>query len=207
MGMFSNWYDRHVLPGLLDCACGMKAINRQRQKVVPRASGRVLEIGIGTGLNMKHYDASKIESLTGLDPALQMHGLARKRIQAAGLKVELLGLAAEKIPLPSHSIDTVVMTYTLCTIAQPVDALKEMKRVLTPGGSLLFCEHGLAPDESVRKMQGRLQPLWGRLAGGCHLNRNIPALLQEGGFQLDEIASMYVPGPKPLTFNYWGVAS
>lgn len=207
MGLFANLYDRHVLPGLLDCACGMKAINRQRQKVVPKASGKVLEIGIGTGLNMKHYDADKVESLTGLDPALQMHRLARKRIEAAGLKVDLLGLAAEKIPLPDHSMDTVVMTYTLCTIAQPVQALNEMKRVLKPSGRLLFCEHGIAPDAKVQRMQNRLQPLWGKLAGGCHLNRDIPALLREGGFQLNEIASMYVPGPKPFTYNYWGEAS
>ncbi|HEX4856692.1 MAG TPA: class I SAM-dependent methyltransferase [Limnobacter sp.] len=207
MGFLANWYDRHVLPGLLDCACGMKAIHRQRQKVVPKASGRVLEIGIGTGLNMRHYEAGKIESLTGLDPALQMHRLAKKRIRAAGLKVDLLGLAAEQIPLPSHSMDTLVMTYTLCTIHEPVQALKEMKRVLKPGGRLLFCEHGLAPDVEVRNMQNRLQPLWGKLAGGCHLNRDIPALLAEGGFQLNEIASMYLPGPRPFTYNYWGEAS
>ena len=115
MGLFAELYDRHVLPTLLDFACGMKAINRQRQKVVPKATGQVLEIGIGTGLNMRHYNADKVEKIIGLDPAMQMHRLAKKRIQSTGLSVELMGLPAEKIPLPDASIDTIVMTYTLCT--------------------------------------------------------------------------------------------
>lgn len=206
MGLIASLYDRHVLPGLLDMACGMKAIKRQRQKVVPKATGQVLEIGIGTGLNMRHYDAAKVEKIIGLDPAMQMHRLARKRIEQSGLSVELVGLPAEKIPLPDASIDTIVMTYTLCTIPEPVQALKEMRRVLKKGGKLLFCEHGVAPDAPVQKLQNRLQPLWGRLAGGCHLNRDIPALLQAGGFHVNEIETMYVPGPKAFTYNYWGQA-
>ena len=117
-----------------------------------------------------------------------------------------LGLPAEKIPLPDSSIDTIVMTYTLCTIPEPLQALKEMRRVLKPGGKLLFCEHGVAPDEQVRNTQNRLQPVWGKLAGGCQLNRDIPALLKAGGFQVDEIETMYVPGPKAFTYNYWGQA-
>lgn len=206
MGLLAKLYDRHVLPTLLDFACGMKAINRQRQKVVPKATGLVLEIGIGTGLNMRHYDAAKVEKIIGLDPAMQMHRLAKKRIDQTGLSVELMGLPAEKIPLPDASIDTIVMTYTLCTIPEPVQALKEMRRVLKPGGKLLFCEHGAAPDEKVRNTQNRLQPVWGKLAGGCHLNRDIPALLREGGFLVDDIETMYVPGPKAFTYNYWGQA-
>ncbi|HEX4879815.1 MAG TPA: class I SAM-dependent methyltransferase [Limnobacter sp.] len=206
MSKLAELYDRHVLPTLLDFACGMKAINRQRQKVVPKATGQVLEIGIGTGLNMRHYDAAKVQKLIGLDPAMQMHRLARRRIAQTGLSVDLVGLPAEKIPLPDASIDTIVMTYTLCTIPQPVQALQEMRRVLKPGGKLLFCEHGLAPDANVRNMQNRLQPVWGKLAGGCHLNRDIRALLKAGGFALDEIETMYVPGPRAFTYNYWGQA-
>ena len=206
MALFAELYDRHVLPTLLDFACGMKAINRQRQKVVPKATGKVLEIGIGTGLNMRHYDAAKVEKIIGLDPAMQMHRLAKKRIEKTGLSVELMGLPAEQIPLPDASIDTIVMTYTLCTIPEPVQALKEMRRVLKPGGKLLFCEHGVAPDEPVQRMQNRLQPMWGKLAGGCHLNRDIPALLKAGGFQVGDIETMYVPGPKAFTYNYWGAA-
>ena len=201
-----NWYERHVLPHALDCACGMRAVARQRQKLVPLAHGRVLEVGIGTGLNMPFYDKSRVRSIVGLDPGLQMHRLARERIAKAGLDVALIGASAEMIPLPDHSVDSVVITYTLCTIADPVAALHEMRRVLAPGGRLLFCEHGLAPDQSVRRWQSWLQPLWGKLAGGCHLGRDIPALLMAGGFATLDLAQAYLPGPRPATYNYWGSA-
>ena len=204
--MFAQLYDRHVLPYLIDFACGMKAMSRQRQKLVPKATGNVLEIGIGTGLNMKFYDREKVQSLIGLDPALHMHRLARKRIDEAGLAVELLGLSANTIPLADATIDTIVMTYTLCTIPDPVPALREMRRVLKPEGKLLYLEHGKAPDANVHAWQNRLQPVWGKLAGGCHLNRDIPDLLAQAGFQFDELQTMYVPGPKVFTYNYWGQA-
>lgn len=206
MGKIAELYDRYVLPSLIDKACGMKAIGKQRSKIVHKAQGTVLEIGIGTGLNMRYYDSAKVEKLIGLDPAMQMHRLAKKRIAQAGLLVELVGLPAERIPLDDASIDTVVMTFTLCTIPDPLLALSEIRRVLKPGGKLLFCEHGKAPDAPVHLWQNRLQPLWGKLAGGCHLNRDIPALLSAAGFQLDELETMYVPGPKVFTYNYWGQA-
>jgi ubiquinone/menaquinone biosynthesis C-methylase UbiE len=204
--MSDSWYDRHILPYVIDLACGLKPVRQQRQKVVPLAQGRVLEVGIGTGLNLAHYDKSRISALVGVDPALQMHRLARKRMACAGLDVELVGLSAEQLPLPDASFDTVVMTYTLCSIPDPVPAVREMRRVLKPGGRLLFCEHGRAPDESVRRWQERLNPIWGRIGGGCHLDRDIPALLQEGGFALPNVQTMYLPGPRPLTYNYWGEA-
>jgi ubiquinone/menaquinone biosynthesis C-methylase UbiE len=204
--MHENWYDRHILPYVIDLACGLKVIRKQREKVVPKAHGRVLEIGIGTGLNMAHYDKSRVAAIVGVDPALRMHRLARKRIARAGLNVELVGLDAEKLPIEDRSFDSVLCTYTLCTIPDPVAALKEMRRVLKPGGKLYFCEHGRAPDESVRRWQERLQPLWGRIAGGCHLGRDIPALLKEGGFVVPGMETMYLPGPRPMTFNYWGEA-
>ncbi len=204
--MSDNWYDRHILPTLLDFACGVKPVRRQREKVVPLATGRVLEIGIGTGLNMAYYDKSKVGKIIGLDPAMQMHRLALKRIRRAGLNVELVGLSAEKIPLPDASFDSVVITYTLCSIPDPVAALKEMRRVLAPDGKLIFCEHGRAPDASVRRWQNRLQPVWKKIAGGCHLNRDVPALLSEAGFHCENMQTMYLPGPRPLTYNYWGVA-
>jgi ubiquinone/menaquinone biosynthesis C-methylase UbiE len=204
--MSEGCYDRHVLPYLIDLVCGVKPISQLREKVVPLAKGRVLEIGIGTGLNMPHYDKSKVEKIIGLDPALNMHRLARKRIVRAGLPVELVGLSAEKIPLDDASIDTVVVTYTLCTIPDPVAALKEMRRVLASGGKLLFCEHGRAPDESVRRWQSRLTPYWRKFTGGCHLDRDVPAMLNEAGFQFSDMQNMYFPGPRPLTFNYWGEA-
>ena len=202
----ANWYERHVLPYLTDLACGVKPIRRQRRKVVPLARGRVLEIGIGTGLNLEHYDKARVEKIVGVDPALEMHRLARKRIAKAGMPVELVGLSAEKIPFEAGTFDTVVVTYSLCTIPDPLAALGEMRRVLKPGGRLIFCEHGLAPDPSVRRWQDRLTPLWSKVAGGCHLNRDIPALLKEAGFRSTDMETMYLPGPRPLTYNYWGTA-
>lgn len=204
--MSSTWYDRHILPVALDFACGLPMVGRQRQLVVPLAQGRVLEVGIGTGLNMRYYDKSRVTKIVGLDPALELHPLARERIAQAGLEVELLGLSAESIPLPDASFDTVLMTYTLCTIPDPLAALREMRRVLAPGGQLLYCEHGRAPDASVQRWQERLQPLWGKLAGGCHLGRDIAALLRTAGFQLPDLHTGYLPGPRPMTFHYWGVA-
>lgn len=201
-----SWYERHVLPWLIDVACGIRPVTRQRQKLLPLAHGRVLEIGIGTGLNLPHYDKARVESLTGVDPALSMQKLARRRSERAGLAVELVGLPAERIPFADDSFDTVVVTYSLCTIPDPVAALREMRRVLKPDGQLLYCEHGRAPDESVRRWQDRLTPVWKKLAGGCHLNRDIPALLAQAGLRSDDLQTLYLPGPRPLTFNYWGSA-
>ena len=201
-----GFYDRYILPKFLACACGAKPIAKQRAKVVPLAHGRVLEIGIGTGLNMRHYDKSRIESLTGLDPALEMHKLAQKRIRRAGLEVDLVGLSAERIPRADASFDTVIVTYTLCTIPDPLAALREMRRVLVPGGQLIFCEHGRAPDAGVRRWQERITPWWKKIAGGCHLDRDIPSLLHAAGFDCPDLKTMYLPGPRPLTYNYWGIA-
>lgn len=203
----STWYERHILPWAIDLACGLSVVTRQRRKVVPRAWGRVLEVGIGTGLNVPHYDRTRVATLTALDPALELHPRARRRIEAAGLKVDLLGLSAERIPRPDASFDTVVITYTLCSIPDPLAALREMRRVLVPGGALLFSEHGRAPDVAVARWQDRLQPLWGPLAGGCHLNRDIPTLLTEAGFACPTLQSAYLPGPRVLSFNYWGEAT
>ena len=204
--MLENWYDRHILPTMLDMACGMPMISRMRQRVVPQAVGRVLEVGIGTGLNMRHYNQQRVTHITGLDPALHMHPLALERIALAGLPVDLVGLSAEKIPLPEASFDTVLITYTLCSIPDAHSALLEMHRVLKPSGKLLFCEHGHAPDASVARWQDRLQPLWGKVAGGCHLGRDIPALLRGAGFTVPGLETGYLPGPRPFTFHYWGEA-
>jgi len=201
-----NLYDRYLLPYVIDMACGIKPLQRQRAKIVPRAAGRVLEIGIGTGRNLPFYDKNKLSALYGLDPTEAMHRLARGRMRKSGIEVNLLTLSAEEIPEPDDSFDALVMTFTLCSIAEPVKAVKEMRRVLKPEGRLLFCEHGLAPDLSVRKWQHRLTPIWKPFAGGCHLDRDIPALLVQGGFRIAELETLYLPGPKALTFNYCGTA-
>ncbi|MEL0027050.1 MAG: methyltransferase domain-containing protein [Perlucidibaca sp.] len=206
MSRLGELYDTRLLPYLLDWACGVRPVSRQRAKVVPLARGRVLEIGIGSGLNLAHYDKSQVSEIIGLDPGTELHGLARKRSREAGVEVELVGLSAERIPFDDASFDTVVVTYTLCTIPDPVAALQEMRRVLRPDGRLLYCEHGLAPDESVRAWQRRMTPAWAKIAGGCHLDRDIPALLRAAGFRLPDLQSLYLPGPRPLVFNYWGTA-
>ena len=200
-----NWYDRHVLPYLMDFACGLPMVQAQRRLLVPQAQGRVLEVGMGTGRNLPFYDRQRVSFVVGVDPAMQMHRLAQRRSRQAGIAVELMGLSAEHLPATDASFDTVVCTYTLCSIPDPLQALREMRRVLVPGGRLLFCEHGRAPDETVRRWQDRLQPLWGPLAGGCHLGRDVPALLEAAGFAAT-MQSAYLAGPRPMTFHYWGHA-
>ena len=200
-------YDTYVLPHVLHCSCGVPAIRRQRQQVVPRAKGRVLEIGVGTGLNLPFYNGNQVERLFGLEPAVAMHHRARLAADKAGIAMELLPDFAEAIPLESGSIDTVVSTYTLCTISDVAAALAEIGRVLRPKGCLLFCEHGRSPDPRVQRCQDTLNPLWNWFGGGCHLNRDIPSLLRASGWVPAELNAHYIPGPRLVSFNYWGVAS
>ena len=202
-----GFYDKHVLPRFINCACGTKPIMKQREKVVPQATGTVLEIGIGTGLNLPYYDASKVERLIGLDPSEASWKLAGERAAHLDFDVEFIGLPGEEIPLDDGSVDTVLVTFALCTIPDPVAALHGMARVLRPGGSLIFCEHGKAPDAGVSKWQDRVNPLWKKIAGGCNLNRDIPKLLVDGGFALQDMETAYLPStPRIAGFNYWGHA-
>jgi ubiquinone/menaquinone biosynthesis C-methylase UbiE len=199
-------YARYVLPRLIHLACSGRPTERQREKVVPGASGRVLEVGIGSGLNLAFYDAGKVRKLWGLEPSPEMVSMARAAAASVGFEVEFIGLPGEEIPLDDASVDTVVVTYTLCSIPEPEVALRQMARVLKPGGRLLFCEHGKAPDEGVRRWQERVNPIWRRFSGGCNLNRPIPELIEQGGFQIERLETMYLPGWRPGTFNYWGAA-
>lgn len=203
--MSDNFYERHFLPLLLDVGCSLRLFSKQREAVIPLAHGQVLEVGMGTGLNVPYYDQGRVKRVVGVDPALQMHALARKRVQRAGLNVEMVGLSAERLPLEDASFDTVVCTYTLCSIPQPMQALAEMRRVLKPGGQLLFSEHGVAPDEAVRRWQKRLQPVWGAIAGGCQLSADIPKLLSSSGFDT-QLQSGYLGRPRFVGYHYWGVA-
>lgn len=203
-----GFYEKHLLPHFINCACGTRPIMKQREKVVPLASGVVLEIGIGTGLNLPYYDQERVERLIGLDPSERSWELAGARAAGLAFPVEFIGLPGESIPLADASVDSIVVTYSLCTIPDPITALAGMARVLRPGGKLYFTEHGLAPDKKVRRWQDRLDRPWGAIAGGCHLNRDIPQLLARGGFQCSELAQMYLPGtPRFAGFNYWGTAS
>ena len=202
-----GFYDKHILPRFINCACGTKPIMKQREKVVPRASGIVLEIGIGTGLNLPYYDASRVERLIGLDPSEKSWELAGERAAHLDFDVEFIGLPGEQIPLEDASVDTVLVTYSLCTIPDPVSALHGMARVLRPGGSLYFCEHGRAPDANVCQWQDRINPFWRRIVGGCHVNREIPQLLKAGGFDVVDMETSYLPGtPKFAGYNFWGSA-
>jgi ubiquinone/menaquinone biosynthesis C-methylase UbiE len=200
-------YAKYIMPKIVHFTCGQKPTMRQREKVVPLAQGRVLEIGIGSGLNLPFYDREKVDHIWGLDPSREMWEIAQSSAEASQLDVEFLQSGAEDIPLDSNSADTVLMTYTLCTIPQADSALNEIRRVLKPGGKLVFCEHGAAPDDSVRRWQNRMNPAWRVLGGGCNLNRAIPSMIERGGFSIRDMETMYLPGWRPATFNYWGVAA
>ncbi|HAU66852.1 MAG TPA: SAM-dependent methyltransferase [Gammaproteobacteria bacterium] len=199
-----NFYDERILPHVINCTCGMKAIERQRGKVVPLAKGEVLEIGMGSGLNLKYYNPEKVSKVWGLEPSLGMQRKAEKNLSESPVPVEWLVAGCEAIPLPDDSIDTVMLTYVLCTIPDWETALKEIRRVLKPAGKLVFCEHGEAPEPNVRKWQNRINPMWKKIAGGCNLNRPIPKMLIDGGFSIDDLQQHHVPGPKIATYQYYG---
>ena len=200
-------YDKYVLPKFLNCACGSNPVSRQRQKVVPLVEGKVLEVGVGSGLNLPFYDKSKIDELWGLDPSEELSDMARKVADRENIVVNFISSGAEEIPLPDSYFDSVLITYTMCTIPEVARANKEIKRVLKRGGKLIFCEHGEAPDENIRKWQKRINPFWGKLAGGCNINRKIPSLIQNAGFEIVELEEMYLPKtPKIVGYNYWGYA-
>jgi SAM-dependent methyltransferase len=202
-----GFYNKYILPKFLNCACGTKPINFQRDKIVPLAKGIVLDVGIGSGLNIPFYNKSKIDHLYGLDPSDELLKIAKSIAEKHELEIEFLECGAEAIPLPDNSIDTVLITYTMCTIPDVELSNLEIMRVLKPEGQLLFCEHGLAPDKNIVKWQRRINPIWNKIAGGCNLNRDIPKLITSSGFKILDIEEMYLPStPKFAGYNYWGVA-
>jgi ubiquinone/menaquinone biosynthesis C-methylase UbiE len=204
-GATLNFYERWILPRLIDLAMRNEEVKRYRGKVIPTASGEVLEIGAGSGLNLAFY-GSQVLRLHALEPSEALLRMASRKLPGASFPVELLRGSAEQIPLADGAIDTVVTTWTLCSIPDVAKALREARRVLKPGGSLLFVEHGHAPDASVAAWQRRIEPLWKPLAGGCHLTRRIDELIGAAGFEIIELENEYLKGPRPLTYTYCGRA-
>ena len=202
-----NWYDRHIMPRMITLACGQEGIEKRRKQVVPLAEGRVFELGCGGGLNQALYDSDRITSFSGIDPDEKLLESARERARAKGWDFDIRQGVGEEIPFPDGSFDTVVCTYTLCSVDDPAQVLSEMRRILAPGGKLLFLEHGRAPDAAVARWQDRVEPVWKPFAGGCHLTRPIGAALRGAGFAVEPLGQAYLKKtPKVLGWMEWGVA-
>ncbi len=199
-------YRRFVLPKLIDSVCAMPPMMALRERYVPLARGRVLEIGIGSGLNLKFYGGN-VETVTGLDPASELTEIAHQRAQSLGAVVNLLHVSGESIPADAHSFDSIVCTWTLCSIPNVYRALDEMRRVLKPDGAFIFIEHGLSSEPNVARVQRALEPMWKPIGGGCHLARRPDALLAAAGFSLATLEQGYQPGPRFAAYMYHGVAT
>lgn len=200
-----GFYQSHILPHLLALAMRNGNLVPYRERIVSQASGRVLEVGIGAGANLPFY-RPHAHRILGLEPSARLIAMARRTALESRPPLSLIEASAASIPLGNGSIDSVVLTWTLCSVPDAVGALREIRRVLRPGGRLLFAEHGLAPDARIRQWQHRLTPWWRRMAGGCHLNRAMDALIESNGFKLDQLTTGYMPGPRPMTFMYEGSA-
>lgn len=202
-----GFYDERILPNLIACACGARPIVKHRRAMVPQAGGVVLEVGLGSGTNLPFYDAARVERVIGVEPSAGMRVKARRAIARQAVPVELLDAPGEALPLDDNSVDTVLLTFTLCTIPDAPAALAEMRRVLRPGGRLIFLEHGLAPDAGVARWQRRVEPVWKRIGGGCHLARPMDRLIAQGGFHIDTMDAAYMPRtPRIAGFVYRGLA-
>ena len=202
-------YARYLLPRLIDCACAQEPMAEVREAYVSRARGRVLEIGFGTGLNLAHYatGTDAPEGLFAMEPAIDIAERARERLAATTVPVEVSNASAEDIPAEDRTFDTVVSTWTLCSVPNVYRCLAELRRVLKPGGELIFAEHGASPEPAIQRWQRRIEPIWKIIGGGCHLSRNADILIADAGFRIDELETGYLPGPKLATFTYRGVAT
>ena len=200
-----GFYQNHILPKLCDLAMRNSRLAPYRSRAVGMASGRVLEVGAGSGLNFAHY-ATGVDEIVALEPSPRLVRMARRAAEAARAPVAFVEASGEAIPIDSSSIDSVVLTWTLCSIPDAGKALCEMRRVLKPGGRLVFVEHGLAPERGVQRWQHRLTPLWKRVSGGCHLDRPMKELIETAGFHIETLQTGYAPGPKFATYFYEGCA-
>jgi len=205
--MFIKFYENHILPTAIEYACGNESITNERMRLIPLAEGQVLEIGMGSGLNLPYYIPGKIRQFWGLEPSQAMLKKAAARISLVQFDIRLLDLPGEAIPLDDESVDMVVMTYALCTIPDGQAALQQIRRVLKTGGKLLFAEHGLAPDSNTAKWQNRINPFWKRVGGGCNLNRPIDKMIIEAGFEIIQLEKYYLDSvPRIAGFHYRGIA-
>ena len=200
-----SFYADRIVPRLIDLSMRNRLLRPYRQRVIGGAKARVLKIGIGSGLNLPLYGAN-VAHITGLDPSPRLLAKAREAVHRISAPIVLVEGSAEAIPLDDGSVDTVVTTWTLCSIPNAPRALAEMRRVLSPSGRLLFVEHGRAPDAHVRWWQNRLTPMWRCIGGGCHINRPISDLITSAGFHIERLDTGYMRGPKPMTFMYEGSA-
>ncbi len=201
----SIWSDR-VLPHLIEKACRSSAILEERKRWVPRAHGEVLEVGIGSGLNLALYDAEKVATVIGIDPSAPLLERAARRATTVAMPVQLVRGHAEQLPFPDRSFDSAVITYSLCSVDDPARALAEVRRVLRPDGELVFVEHGLARDASTQRWQRWLTPVWRRVGGGCHLDRDIAAILRDAGYRSDDLRADYAEGARWLSYTFEGTA-
>ena len=200
-----NLYNKYILPSLIISGCNKKPQMKQREKIIPNAKGKVLEVGIGSGLNLSFYDPDKVTELVGIDPSLELWE-KRQPIKDLGFHYEFIKGVAEDMPFGKDNFDTIVITYTLCSIPDFQSALESLRKVLKPSGKFLFCEHGKAPDKSVLLTQNAINPIWKLIGGGCNINRDIPSIINGNGFKILTLETMYVPGWKPVSFNFWGEA-
>lgn len=199
-------YACRILPALTHWTMGQRQLEPYRRRVAGAAHGRVLELGVGSGRNLPFY-SDAVSAVFGVDPSPELLRMARRAIPSSAVRnVELLEGSAEALPFDGPCFDTVVVTWSLCSIPHPARALAEARRVLKPGGRLVFAEHGLSPDPGVRRWQERLTPLWSRIAGGCHLDRKVDGLVQEAGFRICRLELGYARGPRPMTYMYCGSA-
>lgn len=206
MGL-ADLYGAKVMPKLITCACSQGQVMKRRAAVVPRAHGAVFELGCGGGINHAFYDSSAITSYAGIDPHPALLDGARAAAQAKGWQADIRQASGEAIPFDDARFDTVVCTFTLCSVAEPVQVLRELRRILRPGGTVLFCEHGAAPDPAVARWQARIEPVWKRLAGGCHLTRPISAAFADAGFAVERVGEGYTPqAPRFAGWMEWGAA-
>ena len=200
-----NLYNKYILPSLIISGCNKKPQMKQREKIIPNAKGKVLEVGIGSGLNLSFYDPDKVTELVGIDPSLELWE-KRQPIKDLGFHYEFIKGVAEDMPFGKDNFDTIVITYTLCSIPDFQSAFESLRKVLKPNGKFLFCEHGKAPDKSVLLTQNAINPIWKLIGGGCNINRDIPSIINGNGFKILNLETMYVPGWKPVSFNFWGEA-